>query len=1363
MRKHHHVNRHGHLPHGMSRILRFVLFCMIGLVCIVAATSTASTTVTKTSSSKGIFTTPRQLAVGDFESINQVLSGTSFNLPSMSRSEGTTTLNLSNIRCRNVNVGDVRIVRDDTSNLDLYSVELSVVNLDLICDAQYRYSGLLMSGNGYVTVTSSDNNVQITGAIVTESSSGAPTSIVLNACNPSVRIDNINFGDGGFVGWVLDLVEGLARGIMEKLVEDLLCDELEKASAKAQELLLEFNDKLDLYPVDLVVDPLQSETALLLSSIFGTTNEEDEDTSDDGDIWLDLSSPKTTLGKWVRQVLDQGVDYLQRNVTVEGYTDPQIQGNVWIREWLNEDRGLLVLDPTIDEPWPIFYQHDVFLETSIQVTRVQILGLDTVTNLNPLEILGKHTLQSHVAWQYLSLEVDAVIEIQPSRLDGAAVTGSVGYTEELSVALSLVDIQATVAILAAIQIDILETLRLGSLLTRANLLPCLLSTLSQLEFSAFTIDAGGISTPHLSQFESPGLYRILNQVLDTIFDLYETFVLERAPAMFQQDFRAKLNEQVNTFLRVHDGAGCPAPVVALETSAPASFVDFRDLLLNPFEAWFRGATGEEPYGDLIPSLITPGLENQLMTAELFNIRLIGSATKAQSGEVGTFHWPNGVLMNYTSSETSAFNEMAVIKASNVRIHNLDIVQEPLNILDARDWNALYQTITFASDGRPLKLITRLLVAIGEDPSSPLSMENQWDLSIEIPSVSMELGILAQMKETSLLQFPLVDVTNPYCWLATLEAYVEKKENGESISLLPLTMETLGLALTTFELNAKCTKCTSPGAPVLGELLRFDLPAAGFQDVFTTRIVTLAEDLTTYFWNAVDFVELVEQAKSQCPHHAVEALPFAVDDYWTRIISQGISLQAMSPDSLDTIVGLAIVALEVTAAGGARNHLLLAEQSANDDNNMLVGVEETGPEELDWTNLSATMGDWADFAFDEVRKYLLAPVMTTDGTSSNTTVPQLVHLLKDIVDENGALIVQLPTNDSMFDGLGLEIQNVRMEILGLDTLSVLDMFVPVQPRVLHNSFSLETISISLHATVKIGPRTEDVKLLYSMKHLSIAFDLLLSVNLSSMHAIEIGSIFNMEDILPCISTGIEALRFLGISSSVGDLEGPLLSGFLGSGFQESIDSILTSLDLKYHNETVAAFPIFLDTSFKDIVNGFMPKVLVSIQNACPSSRHYPQDSLVDFRELLFPINDAVALGAAGKEPYGDLFHVLYALLVEKVLQAGATNRPLINDIFRHLTSTQSSRPGTLIVENDVFNSQTAVKVAGLNAAIGIQVLNLTVENIDSVGDPLEIANPIAGQANVVSNTLSFGVDSRPVKLATTVVLSISDGGKYASCY
>jgi hypothetical protein len=447
------------------------------------------------------------------------------------------------------------------------------------------------------------------------------------------------------------------------------------------------------------------------------------------------------------------------------------------------------------------------------------------------------------------------------------------------------------------------------------------------------------------------------------------------------------------------------------------------------------------------------------------------------------------------------------------------------------------------------------------------------------------------------------------------------------------------------------------------------------------------------------------------------------------------------------------------AVGARNHLLLGEQVPNEGNIVLMESAELPSEVLNWMNLSAAMGGWADFAFDELRKYMIAPVSAIEGVSPNTTDVNLVHLLKEhILDENGALVIQLKLDDATFDSFGFELSKIRVEVLGLDTLSGLDIMIPTRPQVLRNSFDLGALAIVLEATVTIGARTEEVKLVYSIKNLSIAFDLLLSVDLSAIQAIAIGSIFKIEDIVSCFASGIKDLQIHNISSSLGDLQGPVLSGFFESSFRGSIESVLASLTEKYHNDTVTAFPFFLETSFKDIVNSLMPAALASMRSACPSPPPYPSDSAVDFRELLLPANDSMALGAAGQEPYGDLFQVLYDLLVDSVLRTGASNRPMINDIFRHLTSTQSNISGTLIVEDDVFYSKTKIKIAGLDATIGFQVSNLSVKNLDSVGDPLELANPMAGQPNVLSNTLSFGVDSKPVQIAASFVLSVSDGGK-----
>lgn len=1295
--------------------------------------------------------TARSLAVGDFSSINQVLQGTTFQLPSMSRTEGSTTLRLTQIICRNVNVGDIQIQDDITLSQELI---VRIVDLNLVCQARYRYSGRLLSGDGDVTVTSRNNDVTVRGEILTGSTSSEPPSgVTMKVCNPSVNINEIDFDNGGFLGWVLNLVEGLARGIMENLVEDLLCQELEQALANGQELLQELNAKLLSYPVDLIVDPLNAEQAYLESS-----------PETPGDGLLDLSNPQTTIGQWTNQVLEEGIEYLQRSVTAEGADSPDLQANLWIRDWLDEDRGLVVLDPEVDEPWTLLYNHDVLLETTIQLRRVQILGLDTLATLKPLEITGKYTLQSEVAWDFLSLDLDVTMDIQPSSLDEAIVDGDDGLTEEFHVVVGLSEIRASLAMLAAIRQDLLESLQVGSLLTKANLLPCLVSTLTQLEFSGFTIEAGDIFSPVVSPFESVGLYRILGQLVDVVFKLYETVVLQRAPAVFQQDFRQLLNDQLETFLntaRTGEGsdAVCPLSSFSVDTNAPASFVDFRDLLLDPFEAWWRGGTGSEPYGDLIPSLITPNLESQLMTADLFNSRLIGSATKAQSGEAGTFHWPEVVLMDWSAREASALYDAAVLHVSNPRIFNLDTVQEPLSILDPQDWNSLYQTISWASTERPLNLTTSVLFAIG-DELSPLAMANHMDISIELPSVAMELGFLAHMKETDLLRFPLVDATNPYCWLSTLGPYVEQLEGAESMSLQPIVLETLGLALSTFRLSATCIACTSPGVAVLSAILQDDLPAAGFQDVFTDRLLRLVEAIVETFWESLDIDEAMSDAKARCPHKAgsdpiVLSSERQTDFAWPN--SKDFFLRDMSSESMDTLLGLGVVALQAAVTVGALNHLSLekvGDAEANDEAYFVAvdpGVESSI---LDWTDLSASMGGWADFAFEEFRQYLLTPANDT------TTDVRLVQLLEDyVLDEDGAFVIEMPIEDVPFEDLGLEMSGLQIVVVGIDSISDLDIFSPTQPQILRNKLMMDNLSISVEATVKIGNQTEVLKLMYSVKNLAVDFDILFAVNLSMLQATKIGSIFEIDDIAACFASGIEDVEITTISASIGDLEGPVFSGMFDSEFQDAIKSIVGQLARTYHNDTVAAFPLFLDTSLKQILNGLIPEALQSLRRACPAPAYYPAETNVDFRELLLSVDESVLLGGEGKTPYGNLFQELYQLLLDNVLRTGASNQPVINDIFRHLTVTHSNTTGALVIEKSVFDTNTRIKIAGLDAMIAFKVSGVTIENLDSVGHPLEVAKPLPGEANILSNIISFGVDSRPLRLGASFGLSVSDGGEF----
>jgi hypothetical protein len=86
-----------------------------------------------------------------------------------------------------------------------------------------------------------------------------------------------------------------------------------------------------------------------------------------------------------------------------------------------------------------------------------------------------------------------------------------------------------------------------------------------------------------------------------------------------------------------------------------------------------------------------------------------------------------------------------LRVSNVRIQNLDTVAVPFELMEPKDWNRLYNTITLDSEDSSNNLTVIMAVELdigGAD--SPLRMKNQVDISVTLPSTSLSLEILASM-------------------------------------------------------------------------------------------------------------------------------------------------------------------------------------------------------------------------------------------------------------------------------------------------------------------------------------------------------------------------------------------------------------------------------------------------------------------------------------------------------------------------------------------------------------------------------------------------------------------------------------------
>ena len=292
---------------------------------------------------------------------------------------------------------------------------------------------------------------------------------------------------------------------------------------------------------------------------------------------------------------------------------------------------------------------------------------------------------------------------------------------------------------------------------------CLTSTIHELELTSMTMEASDVLTPSISGLVSPGIDRVLSSAMDAAFLMYEPHMLKASPSYFQQEIRPLLNEKLlgGHFLENDDGnrRTCLLTFSRLKTG----HIDFRDLFLPPEESVALGGSGKEPYGDLFSGLVMPYVRGNFLEPSTLR-----SFTKKQSGREGVVEFVDVFEYKQDGSALYDYLDFRVLKLT---IENVDTIVNPL-VLQPAERNVLVNELGWDAyagmnnQSRPLNVTIRASLDVG-GANSPLQMKNEVDFSIVIPSTSLTFQILANLKERDLFEFPLEDLTNPYCWLAAL--------------------------------------------------------------------------------------------------------------------------------------------------------------------------------------------------------------------------------------------------------------------------------------------------------------------------------------------------------------------------------------------------------------------------------------------------------------------------------------------------------------------------------------------------------------------------------------------------------------------
>jgi len=468
-------------------------------------------------------------------------------------------LGLSNIRCYDFSIGDIIVTYKLSSN-QKFDMTFDILELALTCSLDYQYtlSGNTLFSKGKGQVNAFMNNSSAARYSFSVESSNfnnhPPTNFNFKMCGTDnteeseeedfssifFRVSDLDISHGGSgLNIILDYFENTVNRTIEKSLKEFGCSTImDMGNSFGSNIVTVTNEIIHPLLEELspeYTDPLYLENAL-------TNNEID---------LLNFQDIESELGNLIPIVLD-----VIKRISLRG-EDGELEINKIIREKLLEDDGAWLINNVSnldflapDNDGVIFEGQLPSIVTKITLERFKIYGLDTFIAFDPLIDIGKYTLASDVILSQLDIEAVLTIDIRPTinSTISESLEDTVPILETITLTTGFEDLAATLSVFLAIDQEKLESLTLESLLPSnvENLTGCLLSTIFDAKISGFDVSIGDIHPPMLKNgFESsPGIRRVIADVVDSFFIIYEGALLKALPNAFQSFIRDILNTDI---------------------------------------------------------------------------------------------------------------------------------------------------------------------------------------------------------------------------------------------------------------------------------------------------------------------------------------------------------------------------------------------------------------------------------------------------------------------------------------------------------------------------------------------------------------------------------------------------------------------------------------------------------------------------------------------------------------------------------------------------------------------------------------------------------------------------------------------------
>jgi len=443
--------------------------------------------------------------------------------------------------------------------------------------------------------------------------------------------------------------------------------------------------------------------------------------------------------------------------------------------------------------------------------------------------------------------------------------------------------------------------------------------------------------------------------------------------------------------------------------------------------------------------------------------------------------------------------------------------------------------------------------------------------------------------------------------------------------------------------------------------------------------------------------------------------------------------------------------------------------------------------LDFQNPTTTIERMADMLLNEVSSFLTA----VDDATGSLQVNELLRstLLNDdgSVDFDLSQILGTPSDGSNGGGALVELDHflgsfdisiTSAKMTGLDSFTSISPLEPIGKHTLGTSFDLDEISLQLGVkmTVEAAPGgtaqqapsyTEDFQLEWTVSDIGGSIAVLLAIDSSQLGQIPLGALMAAasganaaaaDGMSACLLPALYDVQLTQLSITSMNLQAPTVTGLESPGLDRIMAEGLSNIFLALEPMLEQVLPAIVSTIADDLVGGdLIPDDQDSI--GCQASQNASDDTFVDFRDLLLPAATAKEYGGSGTEPYGSVAGILKQFVDERFLtiDSGSGLSGLSQQISV-MTQEQSGLPGVLML-GDLVDYNGRIDIGGLQLDVAMKIGNVTIADLDTLGQPLALLDPVRDEAYMLNNTVTLGIPPKPVRLSGTFLLGMSTDGTF----